>query len=315
MSGIFIKNNAVKVHTNKHRQACYPAVLISICAAVTGNATGLNLEEHNAIYQELQTPILLTLENSQVITGHSIRVFGEQLQVGTSQGAGEAIYTFHIDEIDHFEIPGESYKALAVEWMQDNEIEKATQLMYMLYEQRVHLIPFLPPSESHFFIYYVDLLLQSAKPARAIAISNLLKPQIQNTAAIHKLEDALLESYHKLELHRQARPLAEAWVAERNPYGSSALGYYVLSSAKLADKHYDEALELALLPIVFSSSMSTDKLAGCYAVAISAALKLRKKEYALLLYQEMQQRDLMWPRQNQALAPFHQKILKVIHDT
>lgn len=288
------------------------AASLALCAAATAEA--LSPTEHDTIYRELQEPIVVQLTNKRSIPGHSIEVSENQIQIATSEGAGEIIYTFNLDEITGFNIPGESYKTVVAEWIEAGETEKAMALLELLYQQRVHLIPLLPASESHFFIYYVELILASNNPARAIAITEILRPQIDNPAALRALDDAILTSYHELELYDKARPLAEKWLAERDPYGDSALGYYVLGTDKLRAESYDEALELALQPIIFASPIATDKLGHCYAVAISAALGLREKGYAATLYREMQQRELTWPTEDRTLEPFHTTILKEIED-
>lgn len=278
-------------------------------------AAGLSPDEHETIYRELQEPVQVKLNNNRIIPGHSINVSGDQIQIGTSEGAGEIIFTFKTNEVDSFKIPGESYKTLVVEWIEADESKKAIDLLELLYNQRVQLIPLLPASESHFFIYYVELILDSDNPARAIAVTEILRPQIESPAAIRALDDAILSSYHKLELHEQAYPLAEAWVKSRSPYQESALGYYVLGTGKLRAEDFDAALELALKPIVFSSPTPKDQLNGCYAVAISAALALRDKAYALTLYHEMQERGFDWPKDDTTLAPYYKTILEETTDT
>jgi tetratricopeptide (TPR) repeat protein len=279
---------------------------LSLCVA----AAAIDPAERDTIYAELQEPIIIHLKNTRSIPGHSIEVSENQLHVATSEGAGEIIYTFSINEIQSFSIPGESYKTLAVEWIKSGNSENALELLELLFQQRSKLIPFLPPSESHFFIYYVELILDSPNPARAIAITERLKPQISNPAALHALDDAVLESYNTLHLYDQVRPLAEAWVASRDPYDGSALGYYALGAAHLRAEEFDTALELALKPIVFSSPTPKDKLAHCYAVAICAALELRDKTYALTLYREMQERALTWPDDDPTFDIYRSKITK-----
>ncbi len=305
------------IRKNAHRDgAALPLLCLFLLFTPLSYAQtdGLSPTERQTIYRELQEPIEVKLTNKQTIPGHSINVSGEQIQIATSEGAGEIIYTFQIDQVVSFTISGESYKTVVVEWIETGENKKAMELLEMLYQQRVHLIPLLPASESNFFTYYVDLILESNNPARAIAITEVLRPQIENPAAIRALDDAILESYYALEFYDQATPLAKAWVEQRNPYERSALGYYVLSADALRREAYDDALDLALQPIVFSSPVSTEKIAHCYAVAISAALGLRDKDYAATLYREMLERELNWPINDKTLAPFHKTILKQTTD-
>ena len=264
-------------------------------------------DELAAIDAELHEPILVHLDNGQSIPGHSIDVSGDLIQIASSEGAGEILHTFNITQVESFTIPGESYKTVAVEWIDAGETENAMELMQMLYLQRVKIIPLLPASESHFFIYYIDLILNSPNPARAIAVTGILKPQISNPAALRALDDAVLDSYNTLQLYDEARPLTKAWLAERDPYGDSALGYYTHSADLLRSEDYEAALDTALQPIVFSTPNPPDKLAHCYAVAISAALGLRDKDYALKLYTEMQERELTWPETDPTFeVPFKQ---------
>lgn len=265
-----------------------------------------------SIQKELNEPVRIHLGSQRVVSGHVVNVSNNQLQLNSAEGAGEVAFTFEREQVQRFELPGESYKALALEWIDTGKTAEAYHLMQLLFEQRKALIPLLPASESHFFVYYVRLILDSPKPARAIAIADLLRPQIQNESALHALDDAILESYYSIALYDAARPLAEAWVVERDPHSESALGYFVLASDKLRSDHFEAALELALQPIVFASIIPVAKLADCYAAGISAALGLREKDYAISLYLEMQERQLAWPINDPTLKPFYEKILHYI---
>ena len=287
---------------------------LSILAGLTHALSAIPSEELATIKAELSEPILLKLKNRQQISGNPINVSEKQIQVASAEGEGEIVFTFELEQIQEITVPGDSYKALAAEWMRSGQSEEALELMGMLYEQRKTLLPLLPASDSHFFTYYVDLVLDSPHPARAIAIIQTLRPQIENPAALRALDDAVLESYQTLELYEEAQPLAEAWIKARKPYGESALGYYVLGAARLRSEAYEEALDLALHPIVFASPIPTDKLAECYAVAVSAALALRERTYAATLYREMQARGFDWPADDRSLQAFLKDINEYIND-
>lgn len=291
---------------------------ILILALPTPITAAIPPDELEVIDAELHQPIAVHLINGRTIAGHSIDVSGNYIQVATSEGAGEIIHTFNVNEVRDFTIPGESYKTLAVEWIDAGESDNAMELLQLLYLQRVKIIPLLPAAESHFFIYYVDLILQSDNPARAIAVTGILKPQISHPAALRLLEDAVLDSYNSLKLYDQARPLTQAWLATRNPYGDSALGYYTHSADLLRSEDFSGALDTALQPIVFSMPNPPNKLAHCYAAAISSAMGLRDPDYALILYAEMLERALTWPQTDPTFdAPFKQlnEHLKKINNT
>jgi tetratricopeptide (TPR) repeat protein len=286
----------------------------TLLSALPQPAEAIPADELATIKEELAEPITLKLKNRQIVTGNPIQVSKQEIKLASAEGAGEIVFTFTSDEIQEISIPGESYKSVATEWMRAGQSEDALELMTMLYAQRSPLLPLMPASESHFFTYYVDLVLDSPNPARSIAIIEMLRPQIDHPAALRALDDAILESYQSLELYEQALPLAEAWVAERQPYGESALGYYVLGAARLRSEAYEEALDLALRPIVFASPIPTDKLAECYAVAVGAALGLRERDYAAILYHEMLARDFQWPSKDRSLQTYLKEITEYIKD-
>lgn len=314
LGGIFRKAIHLRPHKGGTPKKCTALLILALACLVPDALCAISPEERVVIGAELTEPITLKLDKGQRITGNPISVSKDQIQIASAEGAGEIIFTFEISEIRELSVPGESYKALAAEWMHTGQSEDALELMSMLYEQRKTLLPLLPASESHFFTYYVDLVLNSPHPARAIAIIQTLRPQIENPAAVRALDDAVLESYQTLELHDEAIPLAEAWVEARKPYGESALGYYVLGAARLREEAYEEALDLALRPIVFASPIPTDQLAECYAVAVSAALGLRERAYAATLYREMQARGFEWPHQDRSLHTFQEDMTAYITD-
>ena len=80
----------------------------------------------------------------------------------------------------------------------------------------------------------------------------------------------------------------------------------------MRSESFEEALDLALQPIVFASPIPTEKLEHCYAVAIAAALELREREYATTLYREMQERGFKWPESDRTLEPYLKELIKYI---
>lgn len=290
-------------------------ILLCLCCFTFTTTADIPPNHLEVIYAELHEPILVHLYNGQTIPGHSIDVSGDQIQVATSEGAGEIIHTFNVNQVDRFTIPGDSYKNLAVEWIEQGNNDKAIQLMEMLYLQRVKILPLLPAFESHFFIYYVRLILASENPARAIGISEVLKPQISHPKALQTLDDAILDSYNTLQLYEQTRTLTSIWLDGRNPYGNSALGYYTHSADLLRREDFEGALESALQPIVFSTPNPPDKLTECYTSAICAALGLRDKDYAILLYNEMLERSFEWPQSDPTYEPYFKQLNKYLQET
>lgn len=285
---------------------------LSLFISLSAFGDGLPEAEKKAIADELAAPITLKLENRQTITGNPTSIGENKIQIASAEGAGEIVFTFSYDQIKMIEISGESYKSLALEWIDAGEETKALDLMDLLYQQRKALLPILPASESNFFVLYIPLILDSPDPARAIGVSARLRPQITNPAALRALDQAILESYQRLELFEEAVPLASASIEKEAPHLGNALGYYVLGCDFLRKGDFEQALDLALQPIVFSSLLAGEKLAHCYALAVSAALELREPDYAEFLFKEMQTRGFLWPEKDSTLKPYLKKIHEYI---
>lgn len=291
-------------------------ILYLFCWAVfaTTLSGAISNEEKAAIRSELQQPIQVYLNNGRSLPGHSIQVSDGSLKIGSAEGSGEIIYTLKPDEIVRFEIPGEHYKSTALAWHQGDRPDDASFLFERLYQQRVNLIPLLPASESHFFCYYAESLFKAGNYPKAIAVAEVLRPQVTSPEAIDLLDDITLASYQNLELYDQATVRARAWVEERKAFGDSALGYYVLADQALRLEAFDEALQIALQPIVFSTATPKAYLAESYAAAISAAIGQREKDYARTLYLEMQERDLLWPESVASFQPYFAKLQGFLED-
>lgn len=278
-------------------------------------ADGLPPAERAEIQLKLREPIKIHLSNGRTLPGHSIEVLNNTLQIATAEGAGEAVYSFQAEQIERFEIPGEAYKTTALHWLESGELESALELMEMLYRQRINLIPFLPESEANFFCLYAEARLQSKQLESAVAIAEILSPHTQKEQALDLLERIRMQGYQMLNMHRRAVPIAEEWVDRHSKHTASALAYYILAEDALRADQPERAIDLALQPIVFPNPVSSDKLAECYAVAIAAAIALRDKDYAVLLYQEMQERELLWPIDNRTLQPFYEKLLQQLENS
>jgi tetratricopeptide (TPR) repeat protein len=288
-------------------------VIVILLCALSSRAE-IPKEQLSEMTLALEKPVKIQLNNGSTLTGHSIKVINGTLQIATSEGIGEIIYSITPDQIKRFEIPGEYYKALALEEMRSGNQAAAIEIMKRLYEQRINLIAYLPVSEANYFALYVDLL-KSVDPSKAIAVANTLSPYVNNPKAIKMVEIAKMESYHVLGIYDKASSLAQQWQATHTLYEDSALSEFILAEDLLRKENYEAAIDLALQPIVFSGPSAKDKLADCYAVAIASAIGLRDFKHANLLYREMQERELLWPTQNDTLLPYFEKLNKQLEDS
>ena len=195
--------------------------------------------------------------------------------------------------------------------MVECEPELAREVLGELFVQRTDLLAVLPPAEVGEFLALARLHLEAGDPTWAVALCRRLRPFLTRQEHLRRLADIELAAQYSLWRVAEMLPLAESWVAERHPGGPSALGFHVLAEHALVSRRPGDAMDWALSVVAMASSGPVESLDHCYAVAVAAALELRDKDHALLLWREMQSRGMEWPRCPR-LRPWRGRIEKLL---
>jgi hypothetical protein len=159
---------------------------------------------------------------------------------------------------------------------------------------RLAVAPVLSRADAEFCAVYVEWLLASQRFEEAAVLSARLElgPEPARASSVR------LESLFRLRDPR-ARDVARAWCEARDPVEGEALGWWVLAELELATGRSEEALWLALQPIVFGREPlpagSEPAWIGCVAAAAEAYRRLGLLDQARALREDLRRRGLDWP--------------------
>jgi len=268
-------------------------LLITIAFCLWGK-TAICLDE-SEIKTLLSGPATAVVKNGSTYQGKISRTDEGDLQILIESGDGEAILTFPPEEIETLIFPGAALISLAEELIRDGRLGEARPLLLALYRQRRGFLPFLADSEVLLFTALPEASLLGGQPEDAIAMARNLLPYLTSKPLREKLRAAVLLGHYRLGLKEEAKNLAADWIARRDLYGDSALGWWIQARIDFEEKNFTGALWTSLHPIVFSGQMPMDYLSDCYALAIAASHELQKEEKTHLLLHEMQTRGFHWP--------------------
>lgn len=270
------------------------SLLLLPACCLLANEDWRTLDE-KAMRETLAAPQTLVLTNGQALRGKAGGERDGRLVFRQVAGGGDVEYTFAPDEVERLTFADGQLKLQVFFLRAQGEHEKALAILEALYEQRAPYLAWMEADERAYFIDLVEVARDAGKPYLSVGVAKRLAMYTQDAATLAQLRDMILLGHYQLPLKADTQQLAETWIAERDRYGGSALGWYIL-----ARLHYDagdvaKARDTALKPVVFSSQYPMDYLPHCYAIAILSAEALEDDTHANALKAEMEQRGLAWP--------------------
>lgn len=237
----------------------------------------------------------LYLNNGSRVEGRAQRWEGDTLVMVAQRGGGEVEYRFEKANILRLSLPGSQLYATARSLANEEKWEDAVACYRALWESRAPWLALLVPEEIEQLMPVAEINLNHGDPYLAVAAARLFQDHVARPDLLRELQDLELLATYRLPIKSDAQALAEAWIADAEPYGPSALGYFVLGQLALESEEPEEALRYALTPVAFSGQFPMDYLEHCYALGIGACLSLKLEPKATLLAAEMHQRGLSWP--------------------
>jgi len=141
-----------------------------------------------------------------------------------------------------------------------------------------------------------EMALASGEWFKAQRQIQILLDLIHDPSARDRLLDLRLLVLELSGDRTEALREAVTWMESRSRYGPSALGYRIAAALALESGDFETALWTALEPITFSGPLPMSDLAICYRIALAASLAMGEESHALLLFQEMRDRGLPWPK-------------------
>ncbi len=274
-----------------------PTSAIAALACLTLSACTVHGENPHlaAMESELSKPVTVINKFGRSVTGRIDRFSETQFTLTAPADAGEVIYTYGRGDDAQLHFPGNDYKLLALDLLDDGHEAVAIPVLRALFAQRSPYLDFLPEKEAVFFARLADAYLGQGKPIDAVATARRLAPHIKTTSVKRKLRDIVLLAHYRLKLQEETRQLAGAWIKTAPRFHDSALGWWVLAQLEFEAENFEAALWNALRPIVFAGPMPMAYRQHCYAVCISSYRALNDDENAQTLTNEMNALDLEWP--------------------
>jgi hypothetical protein len=219
-----------------------------------------------------------------------------RLFIRVATGGGEVGYSFAPDDIASLTLPGADFEARATELCDRGAFAEAFPLLEALARQRLRYLPVLADAHQRPLWQLVRASMRAGNPLTTLGYVNQLRilPSMNDANRI-LLRDAELDAHVKLGRVDDIQRLATAWCAEADLSGDSALGWKILAQVAYDRGDFAKARWTALQPVVFSGHLPIEHLDACYALAISAAHRLRGEPHAAVLYREMQTRTIAWP--------------------
>tara|TARA_R100000027_G_scaffold10969_2_gene7821 strand:- start:788 stop:1864 length:1077 start_codon:yes stop_codon:yes gene_type:complete len=247
---------------------------------------------------ELRLPLTLTIQGGQEFKGTLSELHEGRIYLRLVQEGGEVILSFPVEEIEQIFFPGGSIVHETIEKVNAGELSEALPYLESIIGARYAFFPILAPENLSFYRALPLTALAVDNPAQAIAYIKAIRPYLTLPEDQRELDDIELLSYHRLELTEETRERALRWIdgtPERFP--TSALGFYVLASLQFEAGEYDEALDSALHPIVFSGPIHQPYLKHCYSLAIVSAYILKDPIELERLTTEARERGIEWQPQ------------------
>lgn len=242
----------------------------------------------------LREPVTLFHRNGQQFRGDVSGSDETTIQLRAIQGAGEILMTFPKEEIRDIHFPGDRMLLRGQTLFHEGKEAAALPYLEPVFIQRRPLFDMLEPEERLPFSFLPEAALAAGEPAKAVALVQELAPFYEDEETLDRLADTELVAYYQLGLTEEAEKRALAWVGEADRFSESALGFFIAGSIALEREEAEEALWLALEPIVFSGQLPVAYLDHCYSLAIVATHVLDNDEHREALLEEMRERGLEW---------------------
>lgn len=263
-----------------------------LCFALVSSAFAMDLEEAKRYLEERQT---LILKGRPPLPGKAVAIVDGELLFSAQRGGGSLEYRYPLEQIERLQFPGNEVAFAVTEYLQNNEFQKALPLMEAMLLQRGPYLSLVTATELEFLARYASLEYHHGDPYKGLGAGKALLDYVQDPALRRELDDLVLLGNYQLPIEKNTRVLAAKWIADNEPYGPSALGYYVLGRLEFDNEQYEEALWKAIEPVAFSSQFPMAYLDYCYALAIASCVELELAEEEKKLRAEMTQRRIEWP--------------------
>lgn len=266
--------------------------LLLLLLAASGGVPGLSArEDPGDLLSLLQGTYDVRLTTGRVFSGELADLSEERMILRQ----GNAEFPFRLAQIDRIRFPGNSLLESVEEYLAENNPLAASRLLEAMVRQRRPFLPRLIEDQLRPFLLLVEIYLLTDEEMRALELIEEIRPFLTDRQTLAQLDEQIMTAFFQLGRTGEASRMAHEHVRAQGRYGSSALGYALLTELHLQKGEAEAALWLALQPILFSNDLLMQGLDRMYGLALEACMLLDEQAQALALLAEMEDRQITWP--------------------
>ncbi|TVR49888.1 MAG: hypothetical protein EA425_11065 [Puniceicoccaceae bacterium] len=219
----------------------------------------------------------------------------DRLYLRIADGAGFVEIGFTPAEVRRFQFPGTEIAREASEAAADGRWHEALPVLNRLVDQRRPYLPFWEDDSWNLLADLINGFEATGNAIDSLAYAGIFLGEFTPPRLVPLLRRAQLVASHALGLREEAEAIATEWIEQVPPGPASAIPAAILAGMALEAGVPEQALWIALQPVVFAEGVSDRQLILCQAVAARAALEAGHHGTARALFNELLELGLDWP--------------------
>ncbi len=211
------------------------------------------------------------------------------------EGQSEAELRISPDEIVSILFSDSALKDEAIRKYPASDPYQTTILLENLVRKRLPYLDLLSHSDETLLTMLLESYIHSGRASDALDRAKLWRTRLRAKEVIDQIDELQIVAAKNVGDLDEAAFYSKRWVDSGKSASQTALPWCILAEKSLNDDNFEDALWLALNPIVFTHPNAPRFIESAYEIAVFSAYQLNDYEYALKLYTDMRIRNLNWP--------------------
>ncbi len=205
------------------------------------------------------------------------------------------------EEVASLQFHDEQQQEEAIGLLHLEEHEKATIPLHDLAIRRATYLGLLDAEQERWLITYMRTCLKARKEEQILHYAKLWQPKIRSESHLNSVSELKIRSALNLGRLEEAALYADYWIESGLSSKNTAIAWIALAKKAFREEEFQDALWLSLQPIAFSNALAPHDMGQSYAIAIKSAKSLDQISYSNILYEEMLERHIQWPENEQQI--------------
>ncbi len=237
----------------------------------------------------------IELTNGKSLSGNLAGRQSIYVVLAITEGQSEVEMRLKPDEIKRILFSDSSAKDEAIDRYAISDPYQVTTLLEKLVRKRLPYMDLLSHSDELLFAMLLESYIQSGRTVDALDRAKLWRTKLKTQEVVDQIDELQIIAAKNAGDLDEAIFYSKRWIDSGKPARETALPWSTLAEKSLNEGRIEEALWIALNPIVFTHPNTPRFLENAYEVAVFSAYQLDDFDYALQLYTDMKLRKLSWP--------------------